>query len=98
MISNRGFIGNISGNFMGNFGQAIYNSSNGTAIIGDITGNFLSNYVQYLSKYSKLTLGGAVYSNANLSFTAKGKQRFFSGNYTNDQTAAKTTTLCLFKV
>ena len=89
MISNRGFIGNISGNFMGNFGQAIYNSSNGTAIIGDITGNFLSNYVQYLSKYSKLTLGGAVYSNANLSFTAKGKQRFFSGNYTNDQTRGK---------
>ena len=93
-------IGDITGDFIGNYasvsavngiakGGAIYNSSNGTAIIGDITGNFLSNYVQYLSKYSKLTLGGAVYSNANLSFTAKGKQRFFSGNYTNDQTRGK---------
>ena len=93
-------IGDITGDFIGNYasvsavngiakGGAIYNSSNGTAIIGDITGNFLSNYVQHLSKYSKLTLGGAVYSNANLSFTAKGKQRFFSGNYTNDQTRGK---------
>ena len=96
-IDNIGTIGNITGDFIGNYtlgsysvqGGAIYNSSNGTAIIGDITGNFLSNYVQYLSKYSKLTLGGAVYSNANLSFTAKGKQRFFSGNYTNDQTRGK---------
>ena len=92
-IDNIGTIGNITGDFIGNYtlgsysvqGGAIYNS--GT--IGDITGNFLSNYVQYLSKYSKLTLGGAVYSNANLSFTAKGKQRFFSGNYTNDQTRGK---------
>ena len=90
-------IGDITGDFIGNYasvsavngiakGGAIYNEN---ATIGDITGNFLSNYVQHLSKYSNLTLGGAVYSNANLSFTAKGKQRFFSGNYTNDQTRGK---------
>ena len=70
MISNRGFIGNISGNFMGNFGQAIYNSSNGTAIIGDITGDFIGNYAS--------GKGGAIFNNLGTIGNITGN---FIGNY-----------------
>ena len=65
-----GTIGNITGDFIGNYAQttgsyanggAIYNYvyySNSTAIIGDIIGDFIGNYA---SGYSSV-LGGAIYN------------------------------------
>ncbi len=63
-IYNRGTIGDITGDFIGNYidfyngnGGAIYNSAN--AVIGNITGNFIGNYIRWSGN------GGAIYNSAN---------------------------------
>ncbi|MBQ8436868.1 MAG: hypothetical protein IJX20_04380, partial [Alphaproteobacteria bacterium] len=63
-IYNSGTIGNITGDFIGNYasgkyayGGAIYNESDGT--IGDITGDFIGNYAKLESLYAS-AYGGAI--------------------------------------
>ena len=67
VIGNKGTIGNISGDFSGNFAQGSYSAAYGGAIyntgtIGDITGDFSGNFAQ--SGYYD-ALGGAIYNYSN---------------------------------
>ena len=68
-IYNKGSIGNITGNFDGNYALSDNNSSHGGAIfnrgsIADINGNFTNNYV--LSETEQVT-GGAISNSGNIS-------------------------------
>ena len=62
------------------YGGAIYNQY-GT--IDDISGNFIGNYATTASE-TNLALGGAVYTNNNMTFSADNKTIGFAGNYTKD--------------
>jgi len=92
VIQNTVVIDGIQGDFINNYastkrdvyGGAIYNE--GT--IGNITGSFLNNYAKTSSK-DFYALGGAVFTNNSLIFTADGSDEKtalsqFSGNYTED--------------
>ena len=94
-----GIIGDITGNFIGNYtksdnemsstyGGAINNDWQ--ALIESISGNFIGNYAKSNNK-SYPTYGGAVFnlSTEPLTFTTKGKQYFFSGNYTENPVRGK---------
>ena len=92
-ISNDGIIDDITGDFIGNYAQSKSGQTFGGAImnggtIGDITGDFIGNYAK-TSSTTRLALGGAVYTNKNMTFTAGGEERFISGNYTSDPTRDK---------
>ena len=81
-----GTIGNITGDFIGNYakgsyyvsGGAIYNSGS-NATIGNITGDFIGNYAQSDSYYA---YGGAIYNYADKSTATIGDiTGDFIGNY-----------------
>ena len=78
----------INGNFFGNYAVSSDNQAYGGAIyndnitMGNITGDFIGNYSQSKSLES---YGGAVYTNKDMTFTSGGKERFFSGNHTQDK-------------
>ncbi len=84
-----GEIGDITGDFIGNYAQSGSSSALGGAIdnyygtIGDISGSFIGNYATTEST-SSLALGGAVYTNNNMTFSADNKTIEFTGNYTKD--------------
>ena len=82
-----GTIGNISGDFSGNYaksefgsaqGGAIYNNYGGT--IGDITGDFINNYAQGSSS----AYGGAIYNENNANIGDINGD--FSGNHAKSET------------
>ena len=75
-------VGDIDGDFIGNSakenGGAIYNQRNVT--IGKISGSFINN---------SATVGGAVYTPVNMTFTSGSETHFMSGNYAKDPTRGK---------
>ena len=84
-------IGNLHGNFINNFafsadssayGGAIYNAGN----IGSVSGDLIANHT---SASGLLALGGAVYTSSDMTFSAGGKVRTISGNYTEDTKRGK---------
>ena len=84
-------IGNLHGNFINNFafsadssayGGAIYNAGN----IGSVSGDLIANHT---SASDLLALGGAVYTSSDMTFSAGGKVRTISGNYTEDTKRGK---------
>ena len=84
-------IANLHGNFINNFafsadssayGGAIYNAGN----IGSVSGDLIANHT---SASDLLALGGAVYTSSDMTFSAGGKVRTISGNYTEDTKRGK---------
>ena len=85
-IYNEGQIGDITGDFIGNYVSAQREMAAGGAIgnagkIGDITGDFIGNYVSAQGE----TLGGAIYNNKKQIGDIKGD---FIGNYASGEMAA----------
>ncbi|MBP3546957.1 MAG: hypothetical protein J6K16_07530, partial [Alphaproteobacteria bacterium] len=81
-------IGSITGDFIGNYAYSTKYSKGGAILnrgtIGNITGDFIENYAKTEST-SYLALGGAIYTNQNLTFTSGSDIHFFTGNYTEDK-------------
>ena len=94
-IYNSGTIGNITGDFINNHSTSSYASGAGaffnsfgvydngipsSAIVGEISGSFIKNYVKADST-NVLGIGGAIYTDSDLTFKADGKTHLFTGNY-----------------
>lgn len=88
-IYNTGTISELSGNFSGNFalsdtsyamGGAIYN----TGSLSLVNSSFLDNYVQTSATQNsadgQMTMGGAIFSFADLTIKADNGESIFSGN------------------
>lgn len=88
-------IGNIHADFYSNYvkgggyawGGAIYNASSATPGVTPptITGNFISNYAQSTNTSAFYALGGAVYTNRSITFSADNRDMVFTNNYTDDR-------------
>ena len=92
-IENRGPIESIEGNFYKNYAKAQNSNAFGGAIenratIGDIQGSFKNNYAETENK-DYLALGGAVFTRADIQFSADKQTNEFSGNYTKDYRGKK---------
>ena len=77
-ISNINEIGNITGDFYGNYSSAYGGAiSNDNGVLGNITGDFSNNYA-YNDSNSIMTAGGAIY---NFAWSSIGD---ITGNFTNN--------------
>ena len=87
-ISNSAYIGNITGEFIGNNVSSSYGVIRGGAIYNTGSINNIVNssfYNNYTSTEKGNAQGGAIYTNSDLTITAKdGYTSIFSGNYTKN--------------
>ncbi len=91
-INNTSQMGHLTGSFIGNYavgstisgGGAIYNK--GT--INNITGDFKDNYAK-TSSASNISVGGAIRTNTDMTFSSSAGAHTFSGNYSSDTKRGK---------
>lgn len=88
-IYNKGTIDNITGNFSGNYaksesfsakGGAIYNEGTMTLINSSFYDNYVETGAEKESYIGQMTMGGAIFSAADLTIKADNGQSLFSGN------------------